>query len=212
MFTGIVEETGTLLELEPRGSGRRLKIAARSACEDLAIGDSIAVDGCCLTAVEAGPDYLFFDVLAETMRLTRLAQVAVGDPLNLERSLRYAGKVGGHFVSGHIDALGTVEEFSARGSDHYLRIAVPSAFSRYLIYKGSVAINGVSLTVAELHPDAFAVWLIPHTLKATNLGGLTPGAVVNLEFDLLGKYVERLFPGFRELKDSTTVQADARAV
>lgn len=203
MFTGIVEETGTLLELVPRGGGCRLKIAAHKACEDLTIGDSIAVDGCCLTAVEAGADYLAFDVLAETLRLTRLAQVAEGDPLNLERSLRYAGKVGGHFVSGHIDAVGRVEEFSARESDHYLRVAVPGAFSRYLIYKGSVAINGVSLTVAELHPDAFAVWLIPHTLEATNLGRLVPGAPVNLEFDLLGKYVERLFPGSRELPEST---------
>lgn len=208
MFTGIVEETGTLTALDRRADGCRLTIAAQRACEDLAIGDSIAVDGCCLTAVEAGADFIRFDVLAETMRLTRFAGVAAGDPLNLERSLRYAGKIGGHFVSGHIDATGEVIAFEARGADHYLRIRVPEAFTRYLVYKGSVAINGVSLTVAEVHPDGFAVWLIPHTLQATNLRALSEAALVNLEFDLLGKYVERLFPGQRAFTPDPSAPAN----
>lgn len=202
MFTGIVEETGRMLRLEPRGGGYRLEIAAEIAREDLAIGDSIAVDGCCLTAIEAAAESIRFDVLEETMRVTRLGTLREGDLVNLERGLRYQGKIGGHFVTGHIDAAGDVVEFSARGADHYLRVAVPPEFSRYLIPKGSIALNGVSLTVAEIYDDGFAVWLIPHTLENTNLRSLGPGATVNLEFDLLGKYVERIFPGRREQERS----------
>ncbi len=198
MFTGIVEETGTLSKLEKRSEGYRLTISAKIACEDLGIGDSIAVDGCCLTAVEAGADFICFDVLAESMRLTRFGQLAEGDPVNLERSLRYSGKIGGHFVTGHIDTVGTVEAFTPKGADYFLKVRVPEGFEQYLVYKGSIAINGVSLTVAEVHAGGFSVWLIPHTLEVTNLGKFKEGTVVNLEFDLLAKYVERLFPGNRE--------------
>lgn len=202
MFTGIVEETGVLTALDQGAEGVRLTIAARRACQDLALGDSISVDGCCLTAVEAGPEHICFDVLAETLRLTRLAEIAVGAPVNLERSLRYTGKIGGHFVTGHVDTIGRVHVFEARGADYFLEVSVPREFSRYLIYKGSIAINGVSLTVAEAGADRFAVWLIPHTLEKTNLGQLAAGSSVNLEFDLLGKYVERLLPGHRTIDRS----------
>lgn len=197
MFTGIVEEVGRLRKFESRDGGRRLTVEARLAREDLAMGDSIAIDGCCLTAVGDSAEGIQFDVLGQTVRVTRLASLREGDPVNLERSLRYHGKVGGHFVSGHVDTTGEVTEFTGHGSDHYLRVSVPPEFLRFLIPKGSVAVNGVSLTVAELDASGFAVWLIPHTLEHTNLGSLRQGAMVNLEFDLLGKYVERIFPGQR---------------
>ncbi|HKB92509.1 MAG TPA: riboflavin synthase, partial [Opitutaceae bacterium] len=155
-------------------------------------GDSIAVNGCCLTVTEFDSERLFFDVLEETRRLTNFDALKPGAAVNLERSLSFNGKIGGHFVTGHVDAKGMIDCFELRGSDHYLRIRVPSAFSRYLVYKGSIAIDGISLTVAEVEGDFFAVWLIPHTLQATNLREHDEGEEVNLEFDLLAKYVEKL--------------------
>jgi riboflavin synthase len=197
MFTGIVEETGELVAFgaAPSGPSWQLEIAARRALEDLAIGDSIAVNGCCLTATRAGPASLHFDLLEETRRLTSFSQLKAGSRVNLERSLRLGGKMGGHFVTGHIDAVGLIEVFEPRGADHYLRVRVPAPCSRYVISKGSIAIDGVSLTVAEAGADALAVWLIPHTLAMTALGDKRAGDQVNLEFDLLGKYVEKLLPG-----------------
>ncbi|MBP7143043.1 MAG: riboflavin synthase [Opitutaceae bacterium] len=194
MFTGIVEETGRILEFTAGRTGWRLRIHARVALEGLTLGDSVAVNGCCLTAVacDAAAGVVEFDVLEETRRLTNLGSLASGDAINLERSLAFGGKMGGHFVTGHIDGTGRIEQFQQRGADHYLRIAVPIGFGRYLIPKGSIAIDGMSLTVAEVDGDAFSVWIIPHTLEVTNLKGRKPGDSVNLEFDLLGKYVEKL--------------------
>ena len=195
MFTGIIEETGRVERFERRGDAWKLRVSARTALADVALGDSIAVNGCCLTVVKADADGLEFDVLEETRRVTSLAAVGVGGVVNLERSLRFGGKMGGHFVSGHVDGLGLVEVFEARGADRYLRVKAPEGGGRYLIHKGSIAIDGISLTVAEVEGDAFAVWLIPHTVAATNLAGKRPGDLVNLEFDLLGKYVEKLLAG-----------------
>jgi riboflavin synthase len=192
MFTGIVQEKGRVVSFEEGARSWRLTVAAGSMIEDLTLGDSIAVNGCCLTATDFDARRISFDLLAETVRLTSFAGLQGGDFVNLESSLRFNGKVGGHFVTGHIDGVGEVETFEARGRDYFLRVRTPTGSGRYLIYKGSVAINGVSLTVAEADGDGFAVWLIPHTLEVTNLGELGPGSVVNLEFDLLGKYVERL--------------------
>lgn len=194
MFTGIVEETGRILEFSAGRTGWRLKIRAHVALEGLALGDSIAINGCCLTAVasDATTRVVEFDVLEETRRLTNLGSLAAGDAINLERSLAFGGKMGGHFVTGHIDGTGTIEQFEQRGADHYLRVSVPRGFGRYLIPKGSIAIDGMSLTVAEVDGDTFAVWIIPHTLEVTNLQGRKSGDSVNLEFDLLGKYVEKL--------------------
>ncbi len=192
MFTGIVEETGRVSAFTPGVEGWRLQISAAVALRDVALGDSIAVNGCCLTVVAHDAHTLTFDVLEETRRLTNFSALNVGAPVNLERSLRFDGKVGGHFVTGHIDGQGRIETFEARGKDHYLQVQVPAGLGRYLVNKGSIAIDGVSLTVVDVAADRFAVWLIPHTLAVTNLGAKKTGDGVNLEFDLLGKYVEKL--------------------
>lgn len=192
MFTGIVEETGQVVSFTRGEAAWRLQIAARAALTDVTLGDSIAVNGCCLTVAAFDQEHLFFDVLEETRRLTNFSALAAGAPVNLERSLRFDGKVGGHFVSGHIDGQGVIEALELRGQDTYLRVRAPAGFGRYLITKGSIALDGMSLTVAEVSGDAFAVWLIPTTLEVTNVGMRRVGESVNLEFDLLGKYVEKL--------------------
>ena len=192
MFTGIVEETGRVVSFTKETAAWRLKIAARVALENVAPGDSIAVNGCCLTVVAFDQTQMEFDVLEETRRLTNLASLAAGSPVNLERSLRFDGKIGGHFVTGHIDGLGTIEIFQQRGADHYLRVRTAAGGGRHIVHKGSIAIDGISLTVAEVDGDSFAVWLIPHTVTFTNLHAKRAGDAVNLEFDLLGKYVEKL--------------------
>jgi riboflavin synthase len=192
MFTGIVEETGHVVAFTQHSASWRLQIAARAALQDVALGDSIAVNGCCLTVVEFDAQHLYFDVLEETRRLTNFAALATGALVNLERSLRFDGKMGGHFVSGHIDGQGEIELLELRGKDTYLRVRVPAGSGRYLIHKGSIAIDGMSLTVAEVEGDSFAVWLIPTTLALTNIRARRVGDRVNLEFDLLGKYVEKL--------------------
>ena len=192
MFTGIVEEAGSIVAFTKGEKAWRLQIAARATLAGTALGDSIAVNGCCLTVVQADAQHFHFDVLEETRRLTNFSSLAAGAPVNLERSLRFDGKVGGHFVTGHIDGLGTIEVFERRGADFFLRVRAPAGSGRYVIHKGSIAIDGISLTVAEVAGDSFAVWIIPHTLDVTNLRGRRAGDAVNLEFDLLGKYVEKL--------------------
>ena len=192
MFTGIVEETGSVRAFEPKADAWRLSIGARTTLADLALGDSIAVNGCCLTVTHFDAASLQFDVLEETRRLTNFSALKPGGLVNLERSLRFGGKIGGHFVTGHIDALGWVDVFEARGKDYYLRISLAAEHTRYIVHKGSIAIDGISLTIAEVTKSAFAVWIIPHTLSMTNLAEKRVGDPVNLEFDLLGKHVEKL--------------------
>lgn len=192
MFTGIIEETGRVERFERGADAWKLRIAARAALVGVAQGDSIAVNGCCLTVVSYDAGAVEFDVLEETRRLTSFSALSPGSAVNLERSLSFGGKMGGHFVTGHVDGLGVVEVFEPRGADRYLRVRAPKGSGRYLIHKGSIAIDGISLTVAEVDGDAVAVWLIPHTVAATNLCEKKPGDPVNLEFDLLGKYVEKL--------------------
>lgn len=192
MFTGIIEETGRVVSFAEGPESWRLQVAAQLVPADVKLGDSVAVNGCCLTVTQFDAGHLWFDILAETRRLTNFAQLAPGSLVNLERSLRADARLGGHFVSGHIDVPGRIEVFEARGKDHYLKVRVPAALTRYLVYKGSVAIDGISLTVAEVMADSFAVWLIPHTLAVTNLQARRAGDTVNLEFDLLAKYLEKL--------------------
>ena len=192
MFTGIIEETGRVAAFVRGPDSWQLQIAAQLLLSDVKLGDSVAVNGCCLTVVKFDAAHLWFDVLEETRRLTNFALIAPGTMVNLERSLRADSRLGGHFVTGHVDTLGRVEVFEPRGKDHYLKVAVPEGFSLYLVYKGSVAIDGISLTIAEVAGDTFAVWLIPHTLAATNLRSKKTGDMVNLEFDLLAKYVEKI--------------------
>jgi riboflavin synthase len=198
MFTGIVEERGEVASVVPAGGGVRFTVRASFARSgEIAIGDSVAVNGCCLTVVEIGDGTLGFDVLAETQRVTSLAGLERGAFVNLERSLRFDGRIGGHFVSGHVDTCAPIAVIEPRGADVYCRVVVPPEFRRWLVYKGSVAIDGISLTVAEVTEDGFAVWLIPHTLSITTLGVRRNGDGVNLEFDLLAKYVERIVTGTR---------------
>jgi riboflavin synthase len=192
MFTGIIEEAGRVDSFSQARGGWRLRVLAARALDGLRGGDSVAVNGCCLTAVETGGGAAAFDVLEETRRLTNLRSIAPGALVNLERSLRAGDPMGGHFVTGHIDGTGEVELFEARGADHYLRIRGPAGCGRLIVHKGSIAVDGISLTVAEVEGDRFAVWIIPHTLSSTNLSAIRAGSPVNLEFDMLGKYVEKL--------------------
>ncbi|MCH8474769.1 MAG: riboflavin synthase [Opitutales bacterium] len=203
MFTGIVEETGVLASLEKLPKGWRLWVQAQKALEDLNPGDSIAVNGCCLTAADQREGQVGFDLLEETMRCTSFGSLQEGDLLNLERSLRFDGKVGGHFVSGHVDTVGKVEEARKVGADTYLSISYDGQWDKLVVPKGSIAIEGVSLTAAEVRVKGLAVWLIPHTLELTNLKAKKPGDQVNLEFDMLGKQVEKLVQAYLENREGT---------
>jgi riboflavin synthase len=199
MFTGIIEETGEVESFARAFGSWRLRVLASAIRGQAALGESIAVNGCCLTAVDFDGGAVAFDVLEETRRLTNLHSIVPGAPVNLERSLRADSRLGGHFVTGHVDGRGVIEVFEARGKDHYLRVRGPEGCGRLLVVKGSVAVDGISLTVAEVEGDSFAVWIIPHTLAVTNLRVRGAGDSVNLEFDMLGKYVEKLLQSQRVL-------------
>lgn len=192
MFTGLVEETGELLALERSTQGARLTVRAPLAAGDARLGDSIAVNGCCLTVVANEDGRLGFDLLNETLARTNLGALNPGQPVNLERALAAGARLGGHFVQGHIDAAAEVLAFEAVGADHRLEIALPAEFAPLVAFKGSIAVDGISLTVAEVRPQSFVIWIIPHTLEMTNLRQRRAGDRVNLEFDLLAKYLERM--------------------
>jgi riboflavin synthase len=192
MFTGLVEETGELIALEKSTDGARLKLRASVVSQDARIGDSIAVNGCCLTVTANNRDELAFDLLAETLNRTNLGSLTPGAPVNLERALSAHARLGGHFVQGHVDASCEILSLEKVGADHRLEIALPREFAGYVAFKGSIAIDGISLTVAEVRESSFVLWIIPHTLAVTNLRAARAGSRVNVEFDLLAKYVERL--------------------
>ena len=196
MFTGIIEECGSVAAIEPVETGARLIVRA-SFCGELSVGESIAVNGACLTAtaLDKEASTVGFDLLAETLRVTNLGDLEAGSPVNLERALAIGDRLSGHFVQGHVDATTEILAYDPVGQDHRLDIAIPKEFARYLIYKGSVCIDGISLTVAELKEDRFTIWIIPHTAEVTNLGSARVGTRVNLEFDMLAKYLERLQAG-----------------
>jgi len=192
MFTGLVEETGETLELSISSTGARLVLSAPLVSADARVGDSVAVNGCCLTVAHRADNVLAFDLLGETLELTNLRRLTRHTLVNLERALAADGRIGGHFVQGHIDCTAEVISFERSGADHRMEIALEPKFSRYLARKGSVAIDGISLTVTEVRNASFAVWIIPHTLEKTNLLTYQSGYLVNVEFDLLAKYVERI--------------------
>lgn len=195
MFTGLIEETGRVVRLAQTAAGLwQMTVEADAVCEGLRLGDSVANNGCCLTVVEISDRNIRFDLLDETIRKTSFARLKEGDKVNLERCVTPSTRLGGHFVTGHIDGVGAIEIFEQRGANHLLRVKPPAEFLKYLVYKGSVAVDGISLTVAEVHADTFDLWLIPHTLEKTNLHQRRTGDPVNLEFDILAKYVERLAP------------------
>lgn len=177
-------------------AGIRLQVAARICGEGARIGDSIAVNGCCLTVVEiadtADARLLSFDLLRETWDRTNLNATREGSVVNLERAMTADGRVHGHFVTGHIDGTGTIEVFEQRGPDWYLRVKAQPDLLRYVVFKGSIAVDGMSLTVAEVAPDSFSVWIIPHTYAVTALRERRVGNLLNLETDLLAKYVEKI--------------------
>lgn len=192
MFTGIVEETGKVLALERSGTGARLILRASIVTQETCIGDSVAVNGCCLTITELQNQELAFDLLNETLERTNLKEAGPGSPVNLERALTANGRLGGHFVQGHIDCASRVISFEKKGADYRLEVALPAEFARYVVFKGSIAVNGISLTAAEVRENSFVIWIIPHTMEVTNLRVIKAGDSVNLEFDLLAKYVERI--------------------
>ncbi len=192
MFTGLVEEMGSCLWLRRTSDGFQLNLTAGDIVRSLRSGDSLAVNGCCLTVTSHRKETLTFDLLEETLLRTNLGDLKPGDRVNLERALKADGRLGGHFVQGHVDATAEVSNIEPLRGNLRLDFSIPSGCRRYLAYKGSVAINGVSLTVAELTEKRFTVWLIPHTRSATNLGTLQPGDRVNLETDILAKYAESI--------------------
>jgi riboflavin synthase len=197
MFTGIVEETGAIRAIEVRPGGARLRVAAATTLEGGRVGDSIAVSGVCLTIVALGGDEFSADLAAETLRRTTLGELGAGDAVNLERPLRFDQRLGGHVVQGHVDGVGTVTSVAPEGDGVWMDIEAPAALRRYIVEKGSIAVDGVSLTVARVADPRFAIALIPHTLAATTLGGRRAGDRVNVEVDVLAKYVERLLEGVR---------------
>ncbi len=191
MFTGIVETCGSVAALQPVATGAELWVKAPFATE-VALGESVANNGTCLTVTEIREGAMRFDLLHETLRLTNLGGLVPGDPVNLERSLRVGDRFSGHFVQGHVDACSEVIAYERIGNDHRLSIALPREFAHLVVPKGSICVDGISLTIAELHDEHFVLWIIPHTHRVTTLRSVRIGSRVNLEFDLLAKHIARL--------------------
>ena len=191
MFTGLVEATGKITALESQGPGMRIVVNAGDLANGVEIGDSIANNGCCLTVIEANGPYLAFEAGPETLSKTSLGGKQVGDSVNLERSLQVGDRLGGHLVPGHVDARGILDERTDDEEWSTFWFQVPETLIRQMAPKGSITVEGVSLTLVDVEADRFCVALIPHTLEVTTLGGLQPGDTVNLETDLLAKYVEQ---------------------
>ncbi len=196
MFTGIVTEMGTVASISPTAAGRRVVLDAPATTQGMRLGDSIAVNGVCLTAVELGDHTVTLDIVGETLARSNLGKLAPGDVVDLERPMPGDGRFDGHVVQGHVDGVGTISEITGEGTAKRLRIDVPDRLGRYLVEKGSVTVDGVSLTVTAVAPGGESQWfevvLIPHTLEVTVLGRRNRGDAVNLEMDVIAKYVERL--------------------
>ncbi|MEZ5454773.1 MAG: riboflavin synthase [Lysobacteraceae bacterium] len=196
MFTGIIEAIGQVIAMQPRAGDLRLQIGRGSlALHDVVLGESIAVNGVCLTVVAFSAEHFEADVSNETLRCTTLGALQVGSPVNLERAMRADGRFGGHLVSGHVDGVGEVRSITPESRSQIWRFRVPASLSRYIAEKGSVCIDGTSLTVNTVEADEFEVNLVPHTLANTRFHALSPGAPVNIEVDLIARYVERLRSG-----------------
>lgn len=196
MFTGLIEELGKVESREPYVGGERIVIAASIVTSDTANGDSIAVNGVCLTALDVSATSFAADVSPETLDRTTLGRLAVGSPVNLERAVTPATRLGGHIVQGHVDGRGTFISATASGDFWTVRIGFPPELARYFVHKGSVCVEGISLTIAALNENDFDIAVVPKTWEMTNLSSLTPGDPINLEADVIAKYVERMM-GFR---------------
>jgi len=206
MFTGIIEELGTVASIENRAAGARLRIRCAKVLEEMHEGDSIAVNGVCLTAVDLRPDSFAADLAPETLRRSNLGALGAQSRVNLERPLQPTSRLSGHIVQGHVDATGEFLSLEALGDENWwLKIRVPPEIDPYLVFKGSIAIDGISLTIAALEGDALSVTIIPHTYRNTTLGGYKPGSRVNLECDVLAKHVEKLVRSL-DLKPRLTVE------
>jgi riboflavin synthase len=199
MFTGIVQETGTAEKIERGAKSILFTVRAKTSARGLKIGDSVAVNGCCLTAVKISARGKFklvrFDLLAETWKRTNFGFLKIGSLVNLERPLRMGDEFGGHFVTGHVDGVGKILRWEKSGPDRVLKISAPKNVMQYVIEKGSIAIDGISLTVAGVDKKSFCVWIIPHTFAVTALRERKTGSTINLEADLLGKYAEKFLAG-----------------
>ncbi len=196
MFAGIIEATGEISEVKPGGKGLRLTIGTALDLNDIQVGDSIAVDGICLTVIARSGNFFSADVSRETLNCT--AGFVERGKVNLEKALRVSDRINGHLVSGHVDGVGQVEKFERAGECYLLSIKAPRGLAKYIARKGSIAVNGVSLTINEVRGNAFSVNLIPHTLEVTTMKYLRPGAWVNLEIDMMARYAERLLKAGRK--------------
>src|SRR5574341_470735 len=195
MFTGIIEEMGRVKALRRDGAAARLTVSASTVLGGTAIGDSICVNGVCLTVVDLAKDGFSADVAVETLRVTNLGELKIGVNVNLERALQLSARIGGHLVSGHVDAVGRIREKRPEGNGWRIFFDAPDSVLRFVIKKGSIAIDGISLTVADVDKTGFSIAMIPHTAELTTLGFKSAGDSVNLETDIIGKYVERLLAG-----------------
>jgi len=206
MFTGIIEELGTVASMTTRPTGARITVRCKTVLSDASEGVSIAVNGVCLTALDIRPDSFSADVAPETLRRTNLGALTAGSRVNLERPLSPTGRLSGHIVQGHVDGTGELLGLEALGDENWwLRVRVPAELDPFLVFKGSIAIDGISLTIAALEADVLSVTIIPHTFRHTTLGGYQPGASVNIECDVLAKHVEKLLRKV-ELKNPLTVE------
>jgi riboflavin synthase len=200
MFTGLIEEVGRVVVVRASESDTMLQIAAPAIAKKSRSGDSIAVNGCCVTLTSRRGNRLTFDLLQETIARTNLKKLQPNDPVNLERALPAGGRLGGHFVQGHIDCVSRIVAFEKEGPDFRLKVEFPDSFAQYIARKGSIALNGISLTVAEVLQKSFIVWIIPYTKRHTNLDRAEAGDLVNVEFDILAKYVERVLGRMTKLE------------
>ena len=191
MFTGIIESTGRVAQLHLTPQGGRLELSSVAFADELTLGESVAVNGCCLTVVESGGDGVKFDLLQQTLRLTNLGGLAPGAAVNLERAMQAGARFSGHFVQGHVDATGHILAWEPHGQDYRLEVAVPAEFHRLIIPRGSVTIDGMSLTAAEVKPESVVIWITPHTRAVTNLADAAAGRCVNVEVDMFAKYIEQ---------------------
>lgn len=194
MFTGLVETTGKILSLEPRGESARLIVEAASIAPQLELGESVAVNGCCLTVthIDTAAGTFAFDLLMQTLRVTSLGDLQTDSLVNLERAMRLGDRFGGHFVQGHVDDTVRILDFSPHGQDHRLEVEFPEKHRGLIIPKGSICLDGISLTAAEVGGSSITCWIIPHTLQVTQLHTKKPGDRMNVEFDMLGKHVREL--------------------
>lgn len=193
MFTGLIEEIGVIKTIQPIGEGRRFTLIGKKVFDDLKVDDSLAVNGCCLTVVEIPGDTVMVEAVEETLRKTTLGQLKSGNKVNLERAMRLSDRLGGHLVLGHVDGVGTITTIQPRSASWWLGIQIPERLMKYCIPLGSVAVDGISLTIAEIKKDTLYLSIIPHTWTHTTLSLKKTGEAVNIETDIIGKYVEKFF-------------------